>query len=95
MKVVFGRRAIDQIARIFAHVAQDDPNAADRIVRRIEASASRLAAFPESGKQASAIPGLRWIVVPGLPYLIFYTIQPPGAVRIVRVLHAARQRRKP
>ncbi|KAA2236367.1 type II toxin-antitoxin system RelE/ParE family toxin [Salinarimonas soli] len=95
MRVEFSRRAADQVAAIVAHVADNDPAAADRIARRVEAAAAGLADFPESGKRATTFPGLRWIVIPGLPYLLFYTIRPSGTVRIVRVLHAARQRRRP
>ncbi len=90
MRVTFGRRAQQQIARIVEHVAQDNPRAAADIAERIEAAAASLADFPERGQVSSRVAGLRWLAVSNLPYLMFYTILRNGTVRIVRVLHGAR-----
>jgi len=94
VKVAFGRRARAQLEHIHDHVATDSPRAAAEILGRIESLAGLLGDFPDLGRQSSRIPGLRWIAVTPYPYLIFYTVR-PGEVRIVRVLHGARQRHSP
>ena len=95
MTVEFGRRATTQLAAIFSYIAREDPGAAGRVVARIEKVADLLDDFPEAGQPASRQPRLRWIAVPRTPYLIFYTILRDRSVRIVRVMHGARQRHRP
>ena len=95
MTVEFSRRAITQLSAIFSYVAKDDPRAASRIVARIEEVADLLGEFPEAGQPATREPRLRWIAVPRTPYLIFYTTLRGRTVRIVRIMHGARQRRRP
>jgi toxin ParE1/3/4 len=93
--VEFGRRATTQLAAIFSYIAREDPGAAGRVVARIEKVADLLEDFPEAGQPASRQLRLRWIAVPRTPYLIFYTILRDRSVRIVRVMHGARQRHRP
>lgn len=95
MRVTFAKRATGQLASIFDHIAKDNPRAAAKVVGRIEEVASSLADFPELGRPSSRIPRLRWVAMPDFPYLIFYTIRSNDTVRIVRVLHGARQRQRP
>jgi toxin ParE1/3/4 len=95
VKVTFGRRATNQLADIFCHIAKDNPRAAATVVARIEQVASSLGEFPKSGRRSSRLPRLRWIAVPDYPYLIFYTILQNKTVRIVRILHGGRQRHRP
>jgi plasmid stabilization system protein ParE len=92
--IEFGRRATAQLAAIFSSIAKDDPRAAANVVARIEEIADLLGDFPEAGQPARRQPRLRWIAVPRTPYLIFYTILRGRTVRIVRVLHGARQRHR-
>ena len=95
MKVEFGRRAAAQLAAIFAYIAKDNPLAAARVVARIEEIAELLGDVPKAGQAASREPQLRWMPVPRTPYLVFYTILRGGRVRIVRIVHGARQRHRP
>ena len=95
MTVEFGRRATTQLEAIFSYIAKDNPRAAAKVVARIEEVADLLGDFPETGQPASREPRLRWIAVPRTPYLIFYTILRGRTVRIVRVIHGARQRHRP
>jgi toxin ParE1/3/4 len=55
---------------------------------RIRAAASRLIDFPNSGRPGR-VAGTRELVVPGAPYILPYRID-GDAVRILRVIHAAR-----
>jgi toxin ParE1/3/4 len=93
--VEFSRRATARLGAIFSYIAQDDPRAAAKVVARIEGIADLLGDFPEAGQVASREPRLRWMPVPRTPYLIFYTILRGRTVRIVRVIHGARQRHRP
>ena len=95
MKVTYGRRATAQMESIFSYIARDNPRAAAEVVARIEKVAASLADFPDLGRPSSRVPDLRWLAVPDYPYLIFYTIVRNHTVRIVRVLHGARQRHRP
>jgi plasmid stabilization system protein ParE len=94
VRVAFGKRARAQLERIHDHIAKDNPRAAAELVHRIEGLAGLLGDFPDLGRQSSRISRLRWIAVTPYPYLIFYAVR-PGEVRIVRVLHGARQRHSP
>lgn len=95
MRITFNRTAAAQLDGIFSHIAKDNPRAAAHVVARIEEVAASLGDFPESGRRSSRIPRLRWIAIPDFPYLIFYTILGGDTVRIVQVLHGARQRQPP
>lgn len=70
-----------------AFIAEDNPAAARRVSIRIHDAVVNLAAFPHSGR-AGEVPGTRELVVPGLPFLVVYTLG-ADSVDILRVLHTA------
>jgi toxin ParE1/3/4 len=73
---------------VWLYIAQDNPEAADRQLDRIEEACLRLAAFPQLGAARPDIAeGLRYFVVGS--YLIFYRIVDAGA-EIVRVVFGSR-----
>jgi plasmid stabilization system protein ParE len=72
---------------VHAHIAYANPRAAKHVVQRIRSSLSRLASFPESGREGQ-VAGTRELVVTGLPYLVVYTVG-GDRVDILRVFHAA------
>lgn len=73
---------------IFDHLEADNPNAAAIVDSRIVAATERLIDFPNSGRQGR-VAGTRELVVRGAPYILPYRID-GDAVRILRVIHAAR-----
>ena len=82
------RRARLDLMEIWEYVAADDPEAADRLLDRIDATCARIASFPSLGRSRDDLrPGLRY--VPLGHYLILYRASESGVV-IVRVLHARR-----
>jgi len=91
MKLRYKARALRDIEAIHKYIAQHDPEAAKRVVRRIEHSISRLAFLPLSGRRG-VVAGTRIVVVPGLPYVAIYRVR-ENTVDIITVLHTARQRR--
>lgn len=71
------------------HIAQDNPDAADKLVDSLLAAAHALAEHPEQGRARPELQaGLRsWVTQ--TPYLIFYMPQPHG-ITVIRFLHHSR-----
>ena len=74
---------------IFDYIEADSPRAAVVVDDRIEAQVELLVQTPEIGR-VGRIAGTRELLVPRTPYIAAYRID-GGTVRILRVLHAARQ----
>lgn len=89
----FSPKAAGDLGEISRHIAEDNPEAAERVRRTILNTADLLTRHPEIGRrirQATARHRqIRWFVTPKFRnYLIFY--QSLGVtVMVVRVLHAA------
>ncbi|NVO13713.1 MAG: type II toxin-antitoxin system RelE/ParE family toxin [Rhodoplanes sp.] len=91
MKLRYRTVALADLAEIRDYIAQDDPEAARKVIRRIDTAVDRLRRMPWSGRPGE-VPGTRILVVPGLPYVVIYRVG-EDAVDIVAVLHTARNRR--
>lgn len=90
-KVVRTGKAKADLSAIWAYIAQNDPDAATKFLRKLDRSILTLSDSPEIGRSRSAdllVPGLRSFPVDN--YIIFYHPNESGGVVIVRVLHAAR-----
>lgn len=74
MKLRYRSIALADLVRIHDYVAQDNPAAAKRVIRRIEKAIDRLRVLPLSGRPG-AVKGTRILVVPGLPYVAIYRSQ--------------------
>lgn len=83
-KVVKRPLAATDLDEIWWYIAQDNPDAADRFLDKIEERCRTLAQFPNMGVSRDELhPGLRSLPVG--KYLIFYlTIE--GGIEVVRVL---------
>jgi toxin ParE1/3/4 len=80
--------AEEDYADIWSHIAQDNPNAADDLLRRIDAKLELYAQQPRMGTvRDSLAPGLRSF--PAGNYIVFYRIVSDG-IEVTRVLHAKR-----
>lgn len=91
MKLRYKARALGHVKAIYDYIAQNDPAAALRVMRRIEYSINRLAILPFSGRPG-VVAGTRILVVPGLPYVVIYRTR-ETEVDIIAVLHTSRRRR--
>ena len=89
MQVRWLKRALRNLKEEADHIAQDDPQAAVRVVLRIEESVALLAEQPQLGR-AGRVPGTRELVVPNTPYLIPYRVK-SHAIQILRVFHGRRR----
>ena len=56
MKVLWSPLAIDRIAEIASYIAADNPNAAEKWIRKIFARTGQLSDFPQSGHHIAETP---------------------------------------
>ena len=89
MRLVWTRRARIDLREAISYVAEDNPDAADRLENTILASARRLPSHPEMGRPGR-VAGTRELVVAGTRYLIPYRVR-EGRVELLAVIHGARQ----
>lgn len=85
---------VDDLPDIYAHIAEDNPAAAERVLEAVEATFAQLAMQPESGvlypSRNPRMKDVRMLPVSGFSnYLVFYRIA-DDAVRVLYVVHGAR-----
>jgi toxin ParE1/3/4 len=81
--------AEEDCRHIWRYIAADNPDAADRLLLRIESKLGLYAENPGMGHARDRLaPGLRSFPVGA--YLVFYRAVPRG-IELVRVLHGARK----
>jgi len=80
--------AREDLLSIIGYIAEDNPDAAQWLMNDINASTARLLEFPKIHR-AGRVEGTREMVVRS-NYMVVYT-EDAASVRILRVLHAARQ----
>ena len=79
----------EDLHRIWSYIADRSPQAADRIVRRIESRVDGLREFPNVGEtQPQFGANCRRVIVGN--YLVFYLAH-DDRVEVLRVLHGARR----
>ncbi len=89
MRVRWTRRALRALVGIADDIAQGDPTAARRIIRRVEEAAAHLADHPSMGR-AGRVAGTRELIVLGTPFIVPYRVR-EGVLEILTVLHAGRR----
>ena len=89
MQIKWVRLALDDLDAAGEFIAQDNPEAANRIFKRIWDAVQLLAEHPEAGR-AGRIPGTRELVVADTPFIIPYRVV-ENTVQILRILHGKRK----
>ena len=82
-------RARDDLANIWEHIAEDNIDAADRVVIELNAAMYRLAEYPQLGHRRDDVDDTRyrfWVVY---SYLIVYAFE-TDPLQIIRVIHGSR-----
>jgi toxin ParE1/3/4 len=79
-----------RLQEIRAYVAQDKPEAAERLAIRLVSLVEVLRNHPHLGR-ASSQSGIRELVVAGTPYIILYRVQ-GRRVTINTIWHASQRR---
>jgi len=92
IETVWSPLAQARLREIRAYIAQDNPEAAERVATRLVAIVETLKVYPYLGR-ARAEPGVRELVVGGTPYIVLYRVQ-RKRVTILTIHHGA-QRREP
>ncbi len=89
MKLTWSAFALSDRDAIFTFIEAENPSSAIMVDERVVAAALRLVDFPASGR-VGRIAGTRELVINGTPYVAAYAVT-QSAVRILRVLHGARE----
>lgn len=88
MKVRWSRRALSDVAGIYAYIAADNAEAAVRMADRLFAAGESLARFPQIGRPGR-LSGRRELVVER--YVLTYSVR-RGEAHILAVEHGAQRR---
>ncbi len=86
--VVWTRRARRNLDDIGDYIAQDNPAAAERTVRRIVEQVSGLAFYPRIGR-VGTVEDTRELVISDTPYIAVYRIR--ERVEVLRIRHGAQR----
>ena len=88
LSVIRTLRAEEDLIEIWAHIAKDDPRAADRTLDELERRTMLLARYPEIGRERPDIAeGVRYLASGN--YLILYRLA-SDCVEVVRYVHGRR-----
>ena len=90
MPVVWTQPAVSHLEDIADYIAQENPNAAERLVRRIHTTADELLSKSPLIGRRGRDPETRELVISGTRYIVGYRIA-GEAVEILAVIHGARQ----
>jgi toxin ParE1/3/4 len=92
MKLVFDARALADLEGIFDWISLDSPAAAKNVLDRLFSSIELLITFPFMGHAVRDTGALEW-VVPRLPYIVAYEVDPTNdRIVVTAVFHSARDR---
>ena len=89
MKVKWVRLALNDLDEAGEFIAQDNPEAASRVLKRIWDAVQMLADHPHAGR-AGRVPGTRELVIAGTPFIIPYRVA-ENTIQILRLLHGKRK----
>lgn len=89
MRIRWLKRADCDLDALASFIAQDDPDAAARMARRVIEAVEALAPYPARGRPGR-IEGTRELVIATTPYLVAYRVK-NQVVEVLRVLHSAQR----
>lgn len=88
MRLEWKPKAHEDLLSIVDYIAQDNPDAADKLADEIEAKAAQLPKHPKLYKPGRMRGTREMVVRPN--YIVVYAIE-ADAISVLRVLHAAQQ----
>jgi toxin ParE1/3/4 len=89
MNIVWSPEAIEDLASLRAHIAEDNPAAARRVVLQITENVEQLLSDNPQICRAGRVPGSRELIL-RTPYIVPYRFQ-RTTIQILRVYHGARR----
>jgi toxin ParE1/3/4 len=90
LRVSLTPQATDDLVAIRDWIADDDRDAADRVIDDIIETTMKVGRFPMIGRPG-AVDGTREFAVVGLPYLIVYRFASGEEIDVLTVLHTRRR----
>lgn len=93
--IEWSEQALQDRENIFDFISQENAQAAVNVDIRISEQLSQLTIFPESGRKGR-FPGTRELNISDTPFIVVYQLltmklNESNKIRILRVLHSARQ----
>jgi len=89
MKIAWSPTALNDLKSLREYIAADNPAAATATAEAFLSAAENLRQFPARGR-AGRVPDTRELVIPGLSYIIVYTVE-GDCLKIITVLHTSRR----
>lgn len=89
MQIKWLKKALRNLEQAYAVIAKDDPEAAVRVILKIEATVRQLSEFANLGR-VGQIEGTRELVISKTPFIVVYRVK-GNTVQILRVLHGAKK----
>jgi len=89
MRVIWFKRAINDLKSLKDYIAQDDSQAARLVVSRIKKSVDLLSEQPAMGR-LGRVPNTRELIIDKAPYILPYRVR-DNKIEILRVLHTSRR----
>jgi plasmid stabilization system protein ParE len=90
-RLLYTQRALNDLAEIIGHIAEDDPDAASRFGGSLLDHVDLLARFPRMGSIIRRRPQVRKLV--HSPFLIYYRLDDVN--RMIQIVHLRHGARKP
>ena len=88
MTIIWSPAALGDLSSIHDFIAEDNPDAAQRVVETIYLYAEEQLSMPRTGRPGR-VAGTYELVIPKLPYIVPYRLV-EGRVEIARVYHTSR-----
>lgn len=88
-EIVLSPQALQDLREIIGYIAEDDPEAARRLLVHIRRRIEDLEDMPHLGRPGR-VPGTRELVIPDTAYIVPYQVQGHG-LQVLRVYHGARE----
>lgn len=88
MNVKYKAKAIRQLKAIEIYIAERNPTAAARVMKRLDDAICSLAVYPYAHREG-ALPGTRELVFGDIPYVVVYRVR-ARLIDILGVFHTSR-----
>jgi toxin ParE1/3/4 len=81
--------AISHLQSAYEYIAQDNRQAAEKILQKVFTGIEQLEHFPNIGR-SGRVAGTRELLVAGTPFVVPYRVQ-RGRIEVLAVFHASRK----
>jgi toxin ParE1/3/4 len=89
MEISWRASALNDLEAVREFIAQDNPQAAARVLTTIRDAVDRLGRHPSLGR-AGRVDGTRELIISNAPYIVAYRAV-KNQIRILAVIHTSRQ----